>query len=198
MTTILPQDQSWNIQTRSTDETQFPNRPQNGKAGTNALASGDTVTISDEAKELLATKMEEYGVENPQEMSKAQRQDLHDTLIEETDLTEEDLQTMAQQSGLAAGAQGTAPAGGKPSTGSAGAQAAGSAGGAQAGGTQGASSTSSDTTVEDLEQDIEDLENEINALRSKAGSDDKAKEKLETKQAELNTLKAELNMEETG
>ena len=50
------------------------------KAIDERLKDGDTVKISAEAMELFKSKMEEYGAENPGDLTKEQHEDLKDTM----------------------------------------------------------------------------------------------------------------------
>ncbi|GKT28778.1 hypothetical protein ADUPG1_000858, partial [Aduncisulcus paluster] len=123
------------------------------KAIDERLKDGDTVKISAEAMELFKSKMEEYGAENPGDLTKEQHEDLKDTMesfAEENGINPEN---MPRPGGRPSGM----PPGGMPPDGEGGAPGGGMGGGeenqqvgamAGAGGAA-ASSSSESTDVED-------------------------------------------------
>ncbi|SDK96062.1 hypothetical protein SAMN05660337_1849 [Maridesulfovibrio ferrireducens] len=154
------------------------------------MKSGDTVTISAEAMTLFKSKLDEYGADDPSELSDKQKEDLKGTMDE-----------FAKDHGLdpskvegmppSPGGNGEGPPEGKgegpPPEGAKGA-------GKAKGGEAAQGSTASSDKISDKEKEIEEKEAEIQELRAKSSTDEKAAESLKMKQSELALLQSELTM----
>ncbi len=163
------------------DQADESNRPRPLREHNAFAAMGeDTVRISDEARALLESKMEEYGADTPDDLSDEQLADLKKTMAEAEGVTDEDRQALAERAGDRPPPMG---------------------GGAEAGGRgerrgpppkKPGGSSGDDDEVDDLKSEISDLEDEIEALRAKAATDEESKEELKSKQTELSLLESEL------
>jgi len=139
---------------------------------------GDMVDISDEARELLATKMAEFDAETPEDLSSEERDEIRDALEETDGVTERDIEIIgAGGPGGGPGGPADAESGEKSGTSSL---------------TQGATDSSSD--IDALEEEIAQLESEIEELQAKASTDEDAKKEMNTKTIELATAQAELTL----
>lgn len=165
-------------------------------------SSGDTVSISDEARELLAKKLEEYGADSVDELTSEQQGALMTQLG--SVLPEESSNGVAASaSGDAGGTAQVAFVSGSASTahsvtssGSASSASSTSSSGSDAAG-PGSTEESSDSdedTIENLQEEIEKLQEEISQLQSKANDDVEAKDELDAKRIELASLQSELAM----
>ncbi|MBI9109778.1 hypothetical protein [Maridesulfovibrio ferrireducens] len=154
------------------------------------MKSGDTVTISAEAMTLFKSKLDEYGADDPSELSDKQKEDLKGTMDEfakDHGLDPSKVEDMPPSPG----GNGEGPPEGKgegpPPEG---AQKSGGAKGGEA--AQG--STASSDKIAEKEKEIEEKETEIQELRAKSSTDEKAAESLKMKQSELALLQSELTM----
>ncbi len=146
----------------------------------------DTLQISQEARDLLAAKMDEFDAETPHDLTREERDNIRQALAETDGVTDEDRAALAEAAQRER--KGPPPGGGRPPKG-------GGPGGM--GGpppkkeTTGAGSSDE---VDDLKEEIEDLQAEIEALQAKASQDEEAAKELKAKRIELSTLEAELTL----
>ncbi|WP_031480685.1 hypothetical protein [Maridesulfovibrio frigidus] len=170
-------DTSQAIQTKKVDDEELLN---------SKTQSGDTVSISAEAMALFSSKLEEYGAENPSELSDEQKEELKGTMDE-----------FAIENGIdptQVGGMPPPPEGG--GEGASDSEGEGSSEGGGAGGATGGEaaqgSTGTSDMISDKEEEIEEKEEEIEELRAKVSEDEDAAEQLKTKQSELALLQSEL------
>ncbi len=169
-----------------------------GAAGTqSAWGGGDTVSFSAEALTLLKTKLEEYGAEDPADLSAKERDEIAQAMETAEGVTAQDRESLAQLAATA-GQEGAAS---QDQTGT-GTQSEGQGDGASASGQSGggsgsAESSDSSDTIEELEQNIEEVKQEIEELQAKAATDEESKEKMKAKQMELSMLEAQLALLES-
>ncbi|NDV25404.1 hypothetical protein FMR86_01935 [Desulfovibrio sp. JC010] len=169
------------------------------KAIDERLKDGDTVKISAEAMELFKSKLEEYGAQNPGDLTKDQKEDLKDTMESFAEENNIDPENMPRPGGIPPGGMPPEGEGGNPGgkQEGQGGRDRGPGGAGKAGGGQQAASSDSTDDVEDKEDEIETLQDEITQLRAEATNDEKAAEKLKTKEVELAALQAELALLES-
>lgn len=152
-------------------------------------AHGDTVAISDEARELLAAKLEEYGARGPGDLTDAEHADLKRTMAEAEGVTDQDRDALdkAAERGREMAEKGKEEAAEAR-------EAKAERQGPPSGG-QGTSGEDSDD-IEDLKDDIDEAEEAIEELSAKAAGDDaeaiEAREELKAKRIDLALLEAEL------
>ncbi|MGE4291779.1 MAG: hypothetical protein AB7E32_06170 [Desulfovibrio sp.] len=175
---------------------------EGGDEAARLAGQGDTLQISQEARALLATKMSEYGVNDPTQLSSEEREGIRTALEEAEGVTDQDREAIAAadshfeqmasgDAGAAGGQDGSRESGQAVSDGDGQAQAAGQGGGAAAG--SGSSSGSDvEDEITDKENEIDDLKAEIENLQAKAVNDPEASEELKTKRVELSMLEMEL------
>lgn len=138
---------------------------------------GDMVDISDEARELLATKMAEFDAETPEDLTSEERDEIRNALEETDGVTDQDIQIIGAGGQGGPGGPAEAESGEESGTGSL---------------TQGATDSSSD--IDALEEEIAQLESEIEELQAKASTDEDAKKEMNTKTVELAAAQAELTL----
>jgi len=176
-----------------------------GVSAVKPWGDGDRVEFSAEAMALIKSKMDEYGTDNPLELTKDERDGIETAMDSAEGVTEQDRELLARTNDMFDQMQAQGGAGDQTQAGvqqqAAGGGGSGEVSVAQAGGTAGSSgsesSDSSETTdntdaIDDLEQEIEKLKQEIEQLQSKAATDDESKEQLKTKRMEQSMKEAEL------
>ena len=172
---------------------------------------GDTVTISDEGRAMLAAKMREYSGKDPSSLTSEEKDDIRSTFQQALGLSDEQMATLDQEAAKSQEASGSSTeqdaAQGQQGTdssaqGSGQAQSSGQSQGsgqAQGSGGQGSSGSSDSSDEQDtLEEKIKDMEKEIETLMAKSVNDPEAKEQLAAKRAELANLEAQLAQLESG
>lgn len=183
-------------------QTPPPPPPQGGSdsALPSSWKGGDQLHISQEARELLDSKMQQFGARRPSELTAEQHEEIKaamDELREEIQsknplhkngLDKASHHDNASEQGREARQDGPPPGDGPPPAG-----ARGKGGPPPGGGAAGGATDISDE-IEELEEDIEALEEEIQELEADAAQDEEAKDQLKTKRAELLLLEAELAM----
>ena len=156
-----------------------------------AVDTGDTVSISLEAKEKLVTETAQYDSESSDDPVAESGLGAQAALVIKGggEGGKNDSTTKTASATAASGA--STKTSGSSAKGSESSDETSKSSGEAAGGATSGSSTSK-SEIEDLENEIDDLKTEIEDLETKANRDEEASKSLKSKRVELATLEAEL------
>lgn len=177
----LSLEQSWSLQVKNQNAEGVDDQEKDSEEESQSTLGSDIVTISDEAKQLLAAKLAEYDADNPDDLTEEEQTELRAVLAEAFSAEEDSTETADEVEGEEEDTVTTTAATGESDD----SQAAGAASGSE-------ESSSDDTAIEELEEQIEELEQEIQDLEAKAQTDETSKKELNEKRMELSMLESEL------
>ena len=156
-----------------------------------AVGTGDTVRISPEAKEKLATETAKYDSESSDDpVAESGLGAQAASVIQSGGESGKNASTSKTASAVAASGTSIKTSESSAKSSESSAETSESSGKAAGGATSG--SSTNESKIEDVENEIDDLNAEIEDLETKANRDEEASKDLKSKRVELATLEAEL------